>query len=104
MQIKFSTKFNKDLKKVSNYPAYSEDELNDCLDKLKNNIPLDTKYQDHKLSKSSPRIYKGLRDFHLTPDICVIYKKENGILYVYRIGKHNNLGLTEGEFSISKNS
>lgn len=104
MQIKFSTKFNKDLKKVSNYPAYSEDELNDCLDKLKNNIPLDPKYQDHNLSKSSPRIYKGLRDFHLTPDICVLYKKENGILYVYRIGKHNNLGLTEGEFNISKNS
>lgn len=24
MQIKFSTKFNKDLKKVSNYPAFEE--------------------------------------------------------------------------------
>ena len=104
LEIEFSSKFSNDIKKVSKYPAFIDKEFDECLKNLRNNIPLAPKYQDHKLSKSSPRIYKGLREFHLTPDICVVYKKENGTLYVYRIGKHNNLGLTEGEFSISKNS
>jgi len=62
---------------------------------LVNNEQLPKSAHNHPLSKSSPKKYKGLWDFHIAPDICVLYENNNDSIVLTRIGKHNNLGLTE---------
>ena len=103
-ELRTRSAFKKDLKKVSEYPNFPQELLKEYIDKLLNGKKLPEAARDHKMSKSSPRKYQGLRDFHLTPDICVIYKLENSAITLYRIGKHNNLDLTEEEIISSENS
>lgn len=93
--LKFTPMFKKDIKKVYNYPSFNETFLDDCISKLRSGESLPAKCKDHKLSKSSPSRYKGFRDFHLSPDICVLYEISDNAIIMQRIGNHNNLQLTE---------
>ena len=56
---------------------------------------LPAKAKNHALSKSSPKEYKDCYDFHVVPDICVVYRLTKDAVELIRIGQHNNLGLTE---------
>lgn len=94
-KLTFMNAFNKDMKRVSKYPQFDGKLLKEYCDNLVNGIALPPKAKDHPLSKSSPSKYKGFRDFPLSPDICVIYERTSDEVTLYRIGKHNNLGLTE---------
>lgn len=92
-----STKFKKAYKKVSNYPKFKEQEFEDVILKLQNKQPLEFKYDDHPVAKTSFPEIKGMRILHLAPNICLIYKvdKKENILYLYNIGSHQDTGLTE---------
>lgn len=95
--IVLTTKYKKDMKALSKnqraakYTAI----LVDYLAKLQRGEPLPEKAKNHPLSKASPREYKDCWDFHVVPDICVIYRMTKTTIELIRIGQHNNLGLTE---------
>lgn len=93
--IDFSSSFKKDLKKVIKYPEYNQKKFNEYASLLANGQPLPANTKDHPLAKHSPVEYKGFRDYHLAPDIVVIYELKEDSVVFRRIGKHNNLGLTE---------
>ena len=94
-KIKHTPQFKKDGKKVEQYKNFDPNTLDYYVNLLADGRRLPEKCRDHKLSKSSPKEYRGLRDFHLTPDICVIYDITETTVTLHRIGKHNNLNLTE---------
>jgi len=48
---------------------------------------LPTEAKDHELKGS----WQGYREFHISGDLLLIYKIENGILYLVRIGSHSQL-------------
>ena len=65
------------------------------VNKLAKGEQLPDSARNHKMSQVSPKHYRGLYDFHVAPDICVIYKMDDTSISLIRIGKHNHLGLTE---------
>ena len=91
--VKFTKQWYKDLKKVIKYPEYKEKKLNIFIDMLATGDPLPPNAHDHALASNSA--FKGIRNFHLAPNLCVLYKLSNDEIILYRIGKHNNLSLTE---------
>ena len=93
--IKYTNQFKKDTKLVKQYKSFSEETFKNYVDLLASGYKLPDNTKDHALSKSSPKHYRGLRDFHLSPDICVVYDINDGEIVLHRIGKHNNLKLTE---------
>lgn len=103
-ELKTQSTFKKDMKKVEKYPNFPPELLKEYIRTLLKGEKLPVEARDHKLSKSSPSQYQGLRDFHLTPDICVPYRREDSRITLVRIGKHNNLDLTEEEIISSENS
>ena len=94
-RIEMSPRFKKDLKTVSKYKNFREDRLSDYVNALSDGNELPTNARDHKMSKHSPQEYQGTRNFHVAPDICVIYRMDDSNIYLLRIGKHNDLNLTE---------
>jgi mRNA interferase YafQ len=54
---------------------------------LVNEQPLAPKQRDHALSGS----FSGFRDCHIEPDWLMIYRIENGTLYLERTGTHSDL-------------
>ena len=85
-----------DLKKVSSYPDYKKNAglLKEYFELLQNGQPLPPKANDHKLAKQSPGELRFCRDFHLSPDIVVIYRNDGEAIEIIHIGKHNNMRLT----------
>ena len=90
-------RFNKDLKLVKKHERYAKIKTNleRYINMLINGETLPPEAKNHPLSKASPKEYKGCWDFHVIPDIVVVYRMDKDALYLLRIGKHNNLGLTE---------
>ena len=80
--------FKKDLK-AAKKSGYNLQLLNDVVDTLAMGLPLDEKYQDHKLIGN----YKGCRECHITPDWLLIYEiaEDELILYLTRTGTHSKL-------------
>ena len=50
-------------------------------------IKLPEKYKDHDLLGS----YIDYRECHVKPDVLLIYKADEQLLYLYRIGSHSEL-------------
>lgn len=65
------------------------DLLEDVVNKLQNNIPLEQKHRDHDLHGN----YEGFRECHIQPDWLLIYLKENDILTLALVdtGSHSDL-------------
>jgi len=57
------------------------------LEYLLSNQSLPTESRDHQLSGE----WSGYREFHISGDLLLIYKIENGVLYLVRIGSHSQL-------------
>jgi mRNA interferase YafQ len=92
-EILYTNSFKKDLKKVQKYPNFKADKLKFFVNKLANNEELPETARNHKMASNSH--FKGLCNFHVAPDIAVLYKIDDSSISLIRIGKHNNLGLTE---------
>ena len=63
--------------------------LEDVVDKLQKDIPLEAKYKDHDLKGT----WKGFRECHIQPDWLLIYLKENEVLTLTLVatGSHSDL-------------
>lgn len=88
-------KFTKELKQATKHQKFNQKAYNDCLDRICSGQPLDPKYKDHKLAKHSPGDLGNCREFHLAPDLCIIYKITDDEVIFYRIGSHSKIGMTE---------
>ncbi|MBO5691290.1 MAG: type II toxin-antitoxin system YafQ family toxin [Spirochaetaceae bacterium] len=88
LDLRFTNQFKKDYK-LAQKRGYDLSEFQEIVDKLRNREPLDPKYKDHPLSNN----WKNHRDFHLHPDVVVIYciKNNNLILEMVRMGSHSDL-------------
>lgn len=87
-EVRFTTKFKKDLKLVKKQ-GKNLDKLFSVVDALANGEELEQKFRDHSLSGG----YEGFRECHIEPDWLLIYKKneEQIILYLSRTGSHSEL-------------
>lgn len=94
--LDYKKQFSKDLSKLQKSGRVDLDELGKLIDQIASGIPLDKKYKDHALVKTSPKHYQGCRDFHYRANVCVIYRLTTDVMELIRIGSHQDLGLTEG--------
>ena len=83
------------MKKVSQYKGFNKNLLTELIDKIAKGEKLDIKYKDHALAKHSPSMYQGGRDFHLAPNIAIVYRLTDQSVQLLAIGSHQDLGLTE---------
>jgi len=87
-EIKPSTKFKKDLKRVQRR-GYDISLLTSVLKMLAAGEPLPEKNRDHALVGN----YEGCRECHIAPDWLLIYEvvEETVFLYLTRTGSHSDL-------------
>jgi addiction module RelE/StbE family toxin len=92
-----TTKYRKDIKALSKTPRFKKYSslLIDYLACLQRGDKLPLEAKNHPLAKHSPKEYKDCWDFHVVPDVCVVYRLTPDTIELVRIGQHNNLGLTE---------
>jgi mRNA interferase YafQ len=78
--------FKKQYKKLS---AYDKGCLKEVIILLAQNMELEEKYKDHKLTGN----FKDLRECHVKPDLLLIYKINDAILELalVQVGNHNSL-------------
>lgn len=92
-EILYTNSFKKDLKKVKSYSDFKADKLKYYVNKLAEGEALPETARNHKMASNSH--YKGFYNFHLAPNIVVLYKIDESSVSLFRIGKHNHLELTE---------
>ena len=83
-EVKFTTKFKKDIK-LAKKQGRNTDKLLRIIEQLANGEPLEAKYRDHDLSGD----YQGWRECHIEPDWLLVYKLL--VLLLNRIGSHSEL-------------
>jgi len=78
--------FKKQYKKLS---TNDKGLLKEVISLLVENISLDEKYKDHKLTGN----FKDLRECHIKPDLLLIYKINDDILELalVQVGNHSSL-------------
>lgn len=88
LRIVPSNKFKKDLK-LAVKRGYDIKLLENVVNRLANEEPLEPKYKDHTLSGD----YSGFRECHITPDWLLVYQVINDelVLFLSRTGTHSNL-------------
>ena len=88
LNLRFTSQFKKDFK-LAQKRGFNLSEFEIIVNKLRNREPLEEKYKDHQLSGN----WKNHRDFHLYPDLVVIYciKENDLILEMVRMGSHSDL-------------
>ena len=87
-EVKFTTKFKKDIK-LAKKQGRNTDKLLRIIEQLANGEPLEAKYRDHGLSGD----YQGWRECHIEPDWLLVYKLLDDVLVLLlnRIGSHSEL-------------
>lgn len=87
-KIKPTSKFQKDLKKISKR-GYDLSLLKNVINILAREEELPAKYKDHPLKGN----FVNCRECHITPDWLLIYEKTEDKLYLYltRTGTHSDL-------------
>ncbi len=88
LELATTAQFRKDLKRIRKRGA-DMSKLEDVLNKLQNEEPLEVKHRDHLLVGD----YAGFRECHITPDWLLIYAVAHGqlILTASRTGSHADL-------------
>jgi mRNA interferase YafQ len=88
--VKYTTAFKKSYKLMKKR-GLDLSLLDSVVDKLRQGIPLNQKYQDHSLSGN----FEGFRECHIKPDWLLIYLIENDILTLTLVdtGSHSDLFL-----------
>ena len=83
-----SKQFRKDIERAAKRGLDAE-LLNDVVQTLASEQPLDKKYKDHALTGR----YKGFRECHVQPDWLLVYRVEKDILrlFLFRTGTHSDL-------------
>lgn len=86
LALSASTRFKKDLKMCQKQHKDIK-LLEDVINTLRVPAQLPQKNRDHSLVGN----YVHVRECHITPDWLLIYRIENGVLYLERTGSHNDL-------------
>ena len=88
LEIVSSNRFKRDLK-VALKRGYRISLLEDVVNRLARQEPLEERYRDHLLSGD----YDGFRECHITPDWLLVYQvRENElVLFLSRTGTHSDL-------------
>ena len=88
LDIVSSNRFKKDLK-LAIKRGYNIKLLDDVVNMLAMQKPLEEKYKDHELTGD----FKGFRECHITPDWLLIYQINDSelVLYLSRTGTHSDL-------------
>ena len=88
-QLYPSGRFNRDIKKIRGNKVFSEQKMLAVLDSLALGNGLDPIFRDHKLFGK----FRGCREFHLAPDILLIYRinQSRRLIELVRIGSHSEL-------------
>ena len=88
LNIVSSNRFKKDLK-LAIRRGYNISLLEEVVNKLAMGEILEKKYRDHELSGD----FKGLREWHITPDWLLVYQIVDSelVLYLSRTGTHSDL-------------
>jgi len=83
-----SNRFKKDLK-TAKKRGFNLDLLNEIVETLAADKPLDKKHHDHPLTGN----FTGFRECHIQPDWLLIYKIERNelLLMLLRTGTHSDL-------------
>lgn len=95
--VRITTRFKKDfdlVKKSNKFKKYSA-KFESYVETLRIGEKLPPEAKNHPMAKHSPKEYLGCWDFHVAPDVCVLYRLTDEELQLVRIGQHNTLGLTE---------
>ncbi|GAA8697379.1 type II toxin-antitoxin system mRNA interferase toxin, RelE/StbE family [Helicobacter pylori] len=87
LEIELKKKFTKDLKKHILNQKIDLEVFDLVVEKLRNKIPLDEKFKDHALVGE----YKGCRECHIKPDVLLVYRIQNNVLTLVRLGSHSEL-------------
>ena len=82
----FTKQFDRDLKKMLKREK-NKNKIKIVIDALINEIRLEPKNKDHKLSGN----YEGRRECHIEPDWLLIYKLEKETIIFERTGTHSDL-------------
>jgi len=87
-EVKFTSRFKKDLKNIQKQ-NFDMERFWDAIGMLADGIPLPDEFHDHKLIGN----YIGVRECHIRPDWLLIYKTNENILVLelLRTGSHSNL-------------
>lgn len=90
-ELEFTGAFKKDFKIVKRNPSHRDIELvlEPILQLLREDVPLPEANRDHPLTGN----WKDFRDCHVKPDLVLIYRKEDNLLQLTRIGSHSKLKL-----------
>ena len=88
LELKKTSQFRKDLKRMVKRRV-DIDLLDEIIQTLREQKPLDLKYRDHELTGD----FAGFRECHIKPDWLLIYliDGENLILTAARTGSHSDL-------------
>jgi len=86
MEIRYSSRFKKDYKKVRSDSKLLET-LRLVISILASENELPEIYRDHKLIGN----WAGHRECHLKPDCLLIYRKTTDMLELVRVGSHSEL-------------
>ena len=88
LEVKYSGKFKKGLK-LATKRGLDISLLENVVEKLRNRIPLEQKYQDHPLKGKMSKY----RECHIRPDWLLVYLIEEDILVLTLIdtGTHSDL-------------
>jgi len=86
LRIRQSTKFRRDIKRLSRQGA-DLSKLEIVIKALVAKEPLEEKYRDHPLTGN----WGGYRDCHLQPDWLLIYRVADDELQLARTGSHAEL-------------
>lgn len=85
--IRYTSQFKKDLKRFLNQPKKLK-ALQEVINKLKNEQPLEEKYQLHILKGE----YRGCWECHIEGDFLLIwYDEECNSIALLRLGSHSEL-------------
>lgn len=88
LEIIASNKFRKDLK-LARKRGLKLEKLDAVVERLANQLPLDTRYRDHALTGN----YGDFRECHIEPDWLLIYRQDEDVLelFLFRTGSHSDL-------------
>jgi mRNA interferase YafQ len=86
LEVEIHKSFTKDLNKAKLNPTNSA-KLFIYISLLLNGKDLPPDAKDHSLSGK----YKDTREFHISGDLLVVYRIDNGVLKLVRIGTHSQL-------------
>jgi mRNA interferase YafQ len=86
-EIRQTSQFKKDLKKLAKSGKYTISELTEIIKTLAEDKSLPESAKDHPLSGK----WNDHRDCHIRPDWILIYKLDPGRLILVRSGSHSEL-------------